>query len=191
MSTVGLAARLQEIPGVADATVDLTDSGGGINLRLDPGADEATVMERLRSLLVAYGVRSPGPPQINKEREPVDVAPRDHGIDVKITPIQSGARVEVATKNIKSFRVVAATPSAIAQGVSDAWCQVVGRVPVEVVSAKLSDDGVLSVTLSNGVDQTAGAANVSTGFEEALSHAVGIALDRLSALDSPKLAVNS
>ena len=191
MSTVGLSARLQEIPGVAEATVDLTDSGGGINLRLDPGADEAAVMEKLRSLLVAYGVRSPGPPQINKEREQVDLSPRDHGIDVTITPIETGARVEVATKNIKSFRVVAATPAAIAQGLSDAWCQVVGRVPVEVVSAKLSDEGNVTVTMTDGENQAVGAANVAAGFEDALTHAVGMGLDRLASYERPKLAVNS
>ena len=64
--TPNLASRLQDIPGIASVTVDLTDSGGGINIRLEAGADEAVVMERLRALLVAYGVRSPNPPLSTK-----------------------------------------------------------------------------------------------------------------------------
>ena len=55
--TSSLASRLGDIPGVASVVVDLDGFGRGIDVRLEPGADEAVVMEKLRALLAAYGVR--------------------------------------------------------------------------------------------------------------------------------------
>lgn len=190
--TSSLAARLQDIPGVDSVAVDLTDSGGGINVRLEPGADETLVMEKLRSLLVAYGVRSPSPPQLRPPRSETYPSDNDLGVDVVITPISGGARVEVAATNVRSFRVVAATPSAIAQGLADAWCQVIGRIPVEVVDVGVGDDGTLTVLMSNGVIQSKGSASVDAGWEDALTRAVGSAL-RSSLADAAesKMAVNT
>jgi hypothetical protein len=59
-----LATRLQDIEGVASVVVDLDESGGGISVRLKPGANEAVVMEKLHSLLVTYGVRSGDRPRL-------------------------------------------------------------------------------------------------------------------------------
>jgi len=190
--TPGLASRLQEIPGVDSVAVDLTDSGGGINVRLEPGADETLVMDKLRSLLVAYGVRSPIPPELHSQRSEATEDDVDLGVDVEITPIDGGARVEVATENVRSFRVVAATPTAIAQGLSDAWCQVIGRIPVEVVRVLVGDDGTLTVSLSNGEWEANGSASVEAGWEDALAHAVGVALRALfSRAVESELAVSS
>lgn len=172
-----LASRLEQIPGVASVTIDLTDTGGGINVRLSPDADEMAVMERLREILAAYGIRS-ADPKVNigrsARRRPPKV--RDFDVDVVITPLRTGARVEVFTKNVRSFRVVAANPSAIAQGLSDAWCQVKGRIPVEIVSVTIGDTGDLTIVASDGVHQTTGTANVSFGWEHALTQALGEAL---------------
>jgi len=190
--TPGLASRLQEIPGVDSVVVDLTDSGGGINVRLEPGADETLVMDKLRSLLVAYGVRSPGPSGFRSNPSEATEDDFDLGVDIQITPIDEGARVEVATENVRSFRVVAATPTAIAQGLSDAWCQVIGRVPVEVVRVVVGDSGTLTVSLSNGEWETDGSASVEAGWEDALAQAVGMALRSLfSRVAESKLAVSS
>ena len=190
--TPGLASRLQEIPGVDSVTVDLTESGGGINVRLEPGADEMLVMDKLRSLLVAYGVRSPSPPELRPHRSEPTEADGNLGVDVEITPIDGGARVEVATENVRSFRVVAATPTAIAQGLADAWCQVTGRIPVEVVKVAVGDNGTLTVSLSNGKWQTEGSASVEAGWEDALAQAVGLALRALSSkVSESELAVSS
>lgn len=172
-----LANRLEQIPGVASVTIDLTDTGGGINVRLEPGADEMMVMERLREILAAYGVRS-ADPKVNIGRvarhrpQPV----RDFDVEVVITPLKTGARVEVFTRNVRSFRVVAANPSAIAQGLSDAWCQVKGRIPVEIVKVSIGDSGDLMIVASDGVRETFGTANVSLGWEQALTQALGQAL---------------
>ena len=186
-----LSSRLQDIPGVASVAVDLTDSGGGINVRLEPGADEAVVMEKMRALLVAYGVRSPHPPKLRLGRKPRHVV-GPLPVDIKITPIDaSKARVEVATKVIRSFRVVAANPMAIAQGLAQAWCQVIGKIPVEVTLVEVSDD-LLRIVISNEDSETEGAASISDGWEEALGRAVGRALGVVDAeVENAPIAVNS
>jgi len=190
--TPNLASRLQDIPGIASVAVDLTDSGGGINIRLESGADEAVVMERLRALLVAYGVRSPNPPRLRLGRRTKYLDDSPLGVDVKITPIKAGARVQVATTKVRSFRVVPATPEAIAQGLSDAWCQVVGRIPVEIVSVTMGDEGELTVVASDGEHETSATSNVSSGWEEALARAVGRAIGVVDSFASPApVAVNS
>ena len=167
---------------MAHATVDLTDASGGINLRLEPDADEAIVMEKLRELLVAYGVRSEGPPQI--DTTPVATLPTSeprHDVDVQITPIAGGARVEAATSKVRSFRLVQATPAAIAQGLADAWCQVVGRVPIEVVSVGVGEGDLLTATVSHGELQASGSARLTAGWEKALARAMGVALGQIFA----------
>ncbi len=190
--TPNLASRLQDIPGIASVAVDLTDSGGGINIRLEAGADEAVVMERLRALLVAYGVRSPNPPKLRLGRQTKDLDDGPLGVDVKITPIKAGARVQVATTKVRSFRVVPATPEAIAQGLSDAWCQVVGKIPVEILGVTMGDEGELTVVASDGAHETSATSNVSSGWEEALARAVGRAIGVVDSLASPApVAVNS
>lgn len=174
--TSKLMSRLQELPGIDSVTVDLTDTGGGINVRLEPGADEVQVMEKLRELLVAYGIRSADPKVELGRSERVTERAVSFGVDVVITPLRSGARVEVATKKVRSFRVVPADPRAIAQGLSDAWCQVIGRVPVEVFEVSVDDNGQLTVMTSDGDTETMGTADVTAGWERALTQAVGEAL---------------
>jgi hypothetical protein len=183
--TPNLASRLQDIPGVASVAVDLTDSGGGINVRLEAGADEAVVMERLRALLVAYGVRSPNPPELRLGRPTKYLDDSPLGVDVTITPIKAGARVQIASTKVRSFRVVPATPEAIAQGLSDAWCQVVGKIPVEIVSVTMGDEGELTVVASDGAHETSASSNVASGWEEALARAVGRAIGVVDSPSSP------
>jgi len=169
-----LASRLGEIPGVASVVVDLEGFGRGIDVRLEPGADESAVMEELRALLAAYGVRREREPSMNHDQPRVPLP--DVGVQVSITPINSGARIEVATSSVKSFRIVAATPLAIAQGLTDAWCQVIGRVPVEIVGVAV-DENRLSVTASDGERETSGTGELTGGWIDALTAAVGTVLD--------------
>lgn len=191
--TPNLMTRLQNLPGIESVTVDLTDSGGGINVRLEPGADETKVMEELRELLAAYGIRSADPKVELGRSARATERTMSFGVDVVITPLKTGARVEVATNKVKSFRVVPANPRAIAQGLSDAWCQVIGRVPVEVVEVSVSDSGQLTVVTAEGETETVGTGDVAAGWERALTEAVGEALaaydDSLD--DAASVPVNS
>ena len=174
--TRSLAQRLEQIPGVQSVTIDLTDTGGGINVRLEPDADEKAVMEDLRKVLVAYGIRS-ADPKMSLGRESRTTEPRKRfDVDIAITPLKSGARVEVSGKNVRSFRVVPASSSAIAQGLADAWCQVKGRVPVDIVAVSVGDAGDLTIVASDSGERSTGTANVSIGWEQALIEAVGEAL---------------
>lgn len=171
-----LTHRLEQIPGVDSVTIDLTDTGGGINVRLEPGADEAAVMEKLRMILVAYGIRS-ADPKVSLGRPSRSAEPkRRFDVDVAITPLETGARVEVSGKKVRSFRVVPASSSAIAQGLADAWCQVKGRIPVEIIGVSVGDDGDLTIVSFDGRERRIGTANVSIGWEQALIQAVGEAL---------------
>jgi hypothetical protein len=180
--TSNLASRLEDIPGVASVVVDLEGFGRGIDVRLEPGADEAAVMEKLRALLAAYGVRHENRPEVTHRPQPPIV--EDPGVEVSITPLKGGARIEVSTRSVKSFRIVAATPMAIAQGLADAWCQVVGRVPVEVVEVAVGDEGSLTVVAKDGDRETQGIADVGNGWVAALTEAVAGAL---GARDNPGL----
>lgn len=170
--------------------VDLTESGGGISVRLEPNADEAAVMEEVRALLVSYGVRSPNLPRLRLGRQPRQVE-GPLPVDIKITPIKGGARVEVASRVVRSFRVVPATPMALAQGISDSWSQVVGRIPKEVVDVAVSE-GQLKVTVSDGTAEFTGTSDVDKGWEQGLARAVGRALGLIDAdAETPPVAVNS
>lgn len=174
--TGSLSHRLEQIPGIASVTIDLTDTGGGINVRLDPDADEVAVMEQLRRVLVAYGIRS-ADPRVSLGRPSRAARPkRQFDVDVVITPLKTGARVEVFGEKVRSFRVVPASSSAIAQGLADAWCQVKGRVPVEIIGVSVGDTGDLTIVASDGTERTSGTANVAAGWEQALIQAVGEAL---------------
>lgn len=173
--TSTLASRLEEIPGVASVVVDLDGFGRGIDVRLEPDADEAMVMEKLRALLAAYGVRRDRQPSMSlgRQRGPHPKA----GVNVSITPLDTGARIEVATATVKSFRIVAATPLSIAQGLSDAWCQVIGRVPIEIVGVSVDERGRLVIEASDGEQEITGAADVSSGWFDALTDAIAAVLD--------------
>jgi hypothetical protein len=170
-----LVERLQDIPGVASVSLNLEDVESGIRVRLDEDADEAEVLERVRALLVAYGVRSPDQPGMEIGNR-LAQARAALGVDVRITPVKGGARVEVIGTAIRSFRLVQSTPMAIAQGLSDAWCQVLGRIPLEVTRVGLSDKGMLSVVASDGKKESVGRADIVDGWTMALSLAVGRAI---------------
>jgi hypothetical protein len=170
-----LAPRLEDLPGVASVSVDLEDlSSGGIRVRLEPGADEADVMERVRALLVAYGVRST---RADLEfRRTVEASPNgDLDVEVRITPIKGGARIEVIGEKVRSFRISPPNPLAITQGLADAWCQVVAKIPVEIVSVSFQGS-FLRVVASDGDTEAVGVADATKGIEFALAHAVGRAL---------------
>jgi len=164
-----LVSRLEDIPGVASVVVDLEGFGRGIDVRLSPGADEVAVMEQMHALLAAYGVKKDRPPPLNVGRSETSPA---LGVEVVITPIKRGARIEVATPTVRSFRVVAANPISVVQGLADAWCQVVGRIPIEILTVSVDADGLLVIRASDGEKETEASARISEGWVEALISAV-------------------
>ena len=171
-----LVERLQDIPGVESVSLDIEELESGIKVKLDDDADEAQVLESVRALLVAYGVRS-------LEHSDLEIGNRLSqaraalGVDVRISQVKGGARVEVIGTAVRSFRLVPSTPMAIAQGMSDAWCQVLGRIPLEITRVTLSpDEGTLTVVATNGTQERTGHADIDGGWTMALPLAVGRAI---------------
>lgn len=175
--TAKLVGRLQDIPGVAAVSVNIEDEGGGINVRLEPDADETEVLERVRALLVAYSLRSQAFPPLRVGRTPLS---GDLGVDVRITPIKGGARVEVIGDAVRSFRVVPPDPTAIAQGLSDAWSQVLGRTPTEITQVSIDDRGHLVVTARSAGVERSGEADLTEGWAAALAQGVGMAIGAIA-----------
>lgn len=59
---IGLEDRLRTVDGVASIQVELGDEGvDAIKVEVQPDADEAGVLEEIRQVLVAYGLRSRRP----------------------------------------------------------------------------------------------------------------------------------
>ena len=180
--TSTLAARLQDIPGVASVIVDLDDGDSpGIRVKVAADADEAEVLERVRALLAAYGVRSRPYPALKIGRNQRISGQKVLGVDVVITPIKGGARVEVMGKKVRSFRIVPPDAVAIAQGVADAWSQVKGRVPMEIIRVSVTAEGELAVVASDGTTDTVGRSDISIGWTNAIGEAVGTAIGILAA----------
>ena len=176
--TPGLITRIQDVPGVEAVAVDLASDAGGLNLRLSPDADEVQVLKEVHELLVAYGVRGLVRPRVTLGQK--RVTEPDPGVDVQIVPTGSGARIQVAVGEVQSSRPVAATPAAIAQGLADAWCQVLGRPPQEVRSVTLNSAGGLTVVVSDGSAEHRGIADTNEGWSRALVRSVGSALGFLT-----------
>ncbi len=185
-----LVERLQDIPGVASVSLNLEDLESGIKVKLDDHANEAEVLEAVRALLVAYGVRSLEHPTLQIGNR-LAQARSALGVDVRISPVTGGARVEVVGTAVRSFRLVPSTPMAIAQGLSDAWSQVLGRIPLEITRVTLSEDGELAVVATDGDQERTGIADIVDGWTMALPLAVGRAIgvvEAASEAGEPSLA---
>jgi hypothetical protein len=178
LMTPGLITRIQDIPGVEAVAVDLASDAGGLNLRVSPDADEQRVLQEVHELLVAYGVRGLVRPRVTLGQRRGEAI--DPGVDVKITPTELGARIQVAVGEVQSARQVAGTPAAIAQGLADAWCQVLGQIPQEVISISVNEAGGLTVVMSDGSTERRGVGDIDDGWSTALVRSVGVALGFLT-----------
>ena len=73
----GLEDRLRGVSGVSDIVVELGDDGlEGIRVRMHDGTDEADVLEEIRRILVAYGLKGTA---------------RDKGVATGIPSLELGA----------------------------------------------------------------------------------------------------
>ncbi len=165
----GLATRIQDIPGVAEVVIDADGNGRGIDVRLEPGANEADVLAEMRRLLATYGLRRDLEPDVMVGRRRSQETSQN--VVVKVTPVGSGARIEVANAIVRSFRMVAADPFSVAQGLADAWCQVVGREPVQVQQLHIAEDE-LALTIRDGDEEKSAGHSYHGSWHEALVGAV-------------------
>lgn len=97
---MGLEDRLRRVQGVADITVELGDAGlESIRVRINEGTDEASVLDEIRRILVAYGLRSrktdpmaidgTSEVKLGEDEAPlrprITVGPRGDGLYVRLT----------------------------------------------------------------------------------------------------------
>jgi hypothetical protein len=174
---------------VASVALDLDDVESGIKVKLDDDANEAEVLERVRELLIAYGVRSHDHPTLQIGQSRFGRMGVDIGVAVEVSPVKGGARVEVIGQSIRSVRVVPSTPTAIAQGMSDAWCQVVGKIPVEITKVARTGDESLRVVATDGNNERDGTGDLTYGWIYALAQAVGKAIGLLDAETGAKMRI--
>lgn len=99
----GLRSRLEALDGVDSIELELGDDGlEGITVRLAEGADEMSVLDGVRRLLVAYGTRSArilaasgaevagSPPPVSHEVIDVDAEPSEMVSEPPVTVVSSG-----------------------------------------------------------------------------------------------------
>lgn len=99
----GLRSRLEALEGVESIELELGDDGlEGITVRLAEGADEMSVLDGVRRLLVAYGTRSArilaasgaevagSPPPVSHEVIDVDAEPSEMVGEPPVTVVSSG-----------------------------------------------------------------------------------------------------
>lgn len=176
MTVTGLRQRLEAIQGVSSIQLELGDTGlTGIRVTLAEGADEATILDRIRAMLVTYGLKapqtiSPGPTRI-------------FAADELVTEIEEAGqllRIEVKGEGDAVVTLVDATPLAAARAVGKARAQLTGTGEVEVMWIGLDQIGewrILTVLASIGDEKVnAGAAVVTKGWADALDRAVAAAL---------------
>ena len=85
---------------------------------------------------------------------------------------------------VRSFRVVPPDPTAIAQGLADAWCQVLGRPPVEISRVSVTDEGTsCKWWRSTPGSSEPGEGDLAEGWTQALAIAVGEAIGVISKPD--------
>jgi hypothetical protein len=177
MTVTGLRQRLEALEGVSSIQLELGDTGlSGIRVTLAEGADEAMVLERIRAMLVTYGLRAPE--TVGSRR-----GSRVFAADELVTEIdEAGQMLRVAVKGNDDSVVtlVDPTPLAAARAIAEARAQLTGADSVEVMWIGLDQIGdwrVLTVLASVGQEKVnAGSAVVTEGWTDALDRAVAAAL---------------
>lgn len=130
----GLESRLQAVDGVEAIELELGDAGlEGITVRLAEGADEGTVLDGVRRLLVAYGTK----PRQMLADEPF---PAPGGPATETRPSEPGAREEAIAEPADD----AGTAAGIALGSGPDG----GSIQLEIVPGTDGESAV--VVLSTG-----------------------------------------
>ena len=174
MTVTGLRQRLENLEGVASIHLELAETGlSGIRVTLTDGADEAHVLEKIRSMLVTYGLRTPGRLEDISKMGAEDAK---DGIHTHITPEGDGMKVEVRGQGQSVVRLVDATPLAAATAVAEGRAILQGRPVPQVLWIGLDVIGewrILTVLLQEEQGPPkVGSAVVASGWAEALDEAV-------------------
>ncbi len=175
MTIAGLRQRLENLEGVASIQLELADTGlSGIRVTLSEGADEAMVLERIRAMLVTYGLRAPD--QVTGTR-----AEADDPSDLVAVLSQEGdrLRVEVRGQGETVSAIVDPSPLSAARAVAAARAQLRGQPAPEVMWIGLDQIGSFSVltilTAQPDENVSVGSAVVEGDWAQALNRALAAA----------------
>jgi hypothetical protein len=150
----GLERRLRQVEGVADLTIELGDAGlEGIRVKINEGSDESEVMEGIRRILVAYGLRSRSQtnevgipdlgnePSVNGDSALPEASPN-------VRPSEQGLIVEVGSGTHTVSEVGERSPVGVADAMVRAVAKWKGVEPPSRIALALDElDGERVITL--------------------------------------------
>lgn len=182
----GIEERLRNIEGVGDIQLELGDEGlQSIRVTLSEGGDEAEVLDEVRRILAAYGLRSrrdlrrvwarPG-----STLGPGSVSPTlPEEPSVSVRRVEEGLEVEARLGERVIVRREPATPTGAARAMAAAWSALHGGAAPHVDGAGVAAVGahrvVVVVVVRSGREPVAGCALLSNGLTDALWRAVAAA----------------
>lgn len=201
----GLEDRLKKVGGVADIVVELDADGlAGVRVRLNEGAQETDVLEEIRRILVAYGLkatrRRTAPTSIPSlelgvEDSPEDPATDDTGDPPPPAPSATAAPVSVSVVPVDGrliarlsdeSRIVESSAEATPLGATEAMIRATAEwrgvpPPNRIAVDRLDIDGVdVVVLVARRRDLVVTASSVVTsGLGDALGEAAARVMDRL------------
>ena len=147
----GLERRLRNVRGVADITIELGETGlDGIRVRIDDDTDEGEVLENIRRILVAYGLRSKRADDDNPlPAESEDDLPAPSDVPrVTVRPGDGGLTVEIVGENLTVVETGDRNPIGSAEAMVRAVARLRGSDHPERLSIVLDDlDGVRVITM--------------------------------------------
>ena len=203
----GLEDRLRKVVGVTDIVVELGAEGlEGIRVRLSEGAEESEVLEEIRRILVAYGLKATG----RRGRRAQAIPPLELGIDMppsgeagpedavlaapaseNVAEPQPSASIlpidgRLVARLEDGSRTVEATAEATPLGATEAMIRATAdwrraRVPDRIAVDRLDIDGIDVVVLVARRDDLVVSASsvVAPDLAAALAEAAAAIMDRL------------
>lgn len=203
----GLEDRLRKVVGVTDIVVELGAEGlEGIRVRLSEGAEESEVLEEIRRILVAYGLKSSGrrgrgtqaipPLELGIEMPLLDEeAPDDGSSRESESGAVSGSLPKATIRPIEGrlvarledgYRTVEASAEATPLGATEAMIRVTAewrgaRIPHRIAVDRLDIDGtdVVVLVARRDNDVVSASSVVDPDLAAALAEAAFSIMDRL------------
>lgn len=195
---MGLEDRLRRVSGVADITVELGEEGlESIRVRIDEGTDEATVLDEIRRILVAYGLKSrkSDRPLIDSDtprslgasegplRPRITVGPRGDGLYVRLT---EGERIVERLGERSPIGVAQAMIQAVAT-----WRGVDSPTRVALALDELDETPVVTMLARRDGRTSVAAASCAVSLAGGMYQAAGgvlAGLDPIDLTDTPQTA---
>jgi len=185
----GLEDRLRGVAGIVGLTIELGEEGlEGIRVRLEEGVEEAEVLEEIRRILIAYGLKPRSfdgatgrlpLPEILPDAPETPLSPEPHVIMRGV-----GDRVEVRLSDDHHEVVKSADASAL--GSAEAMVRAVAEwfsfpLPSRVAVSRIKLDGadVVAILLRRDGAAAAAAGHSPEGLVQALYRSARSALETL------------